>query len=99
KMGDHVQTGLVAAASVDEYDKGLIKKHELTRADKEDDRTRHIDVLGANDEPVFLTYRARPDVDALIAGITARPPEYDFVSEDGIGHTLWLAEPSQSQAI
>jgi uncharacterized protein (DUF1015 family) len=99
KMGDHLQTGLVAAASVEEYDKGTIKKHELTRADKEDDRTRHIDVLAANDEPVFLTYRARPDVDGLIAGITARPPEYDFVSEDGIGHTLWLAEPSQSQAI
>lgn len=89
KMGSHVQVGLVAAASVDEYDKGLIKKHELTRADKEDDRTRHIDALGGNDEPVFLTYRAAPDVDAIVAEVTRAKPEYDFASEDGIGHTLW----------
>jgi uncharacterized protein (DUF1015 family) len=99
KMGDHTQTGLVAAAAVEEYDKGTIRKHELTRADKEDDRTRHIDELGANDEPVFLTYRARADIDALIATVTARPPEYDFVTDDGIGHTFWLAEPAQSGAI
>lgn len=99
KMGDHVQTGLVAAASVAEYDQGLIKKHELTRADKEDDRTRHIDLLGANDEPVFLTYRARPDIDAMIAKITAQPPEHDFTTDDGIGHTFWVAEPSASGGI
>ena len=60
-MGAHRQVGLVACASVDEYDADLIKKHEKTRADKEDDRTRHIDELGAHDEPVFLTYRAAPD--------------------------------------
>lgn len=91
KMGAHVQTGLVAAASVDEYDRGLIKKHELTREDKEDDRTRHIDALDANDEPVFLAYRAQPNIDALIAEITAGPPEYDFVTDDGIAHTFWVA--------
>ncbi len=99
RMGDHLQVGLVAAASVEEYDKGLIKKHELTRADKEDDRTRHVDVLGGNDEPVFLTYRARPDIDALISKITAQPPEYDFVTDDNIGHTFWVAEPAASAAI
>ena len=65
RMGDHVQTGLVAGASVAEYERDLIKKHEYTRPDKEDDRTRHIDELDANDEPVFLTYFARPDIDAL----------------------------------
>jgi uncharacterized protein (DUF1015 family) len=92
RMGDHVQTGLVAVASVDEYDKGLIRKHELTRADKEEDRTRHIDVLGANDEPVFLTYRARPDIDGMIAQVTGAAPEYDFTTDDGIAHTFWVAD-------
>ena len=66
RMGAHLQTGLVAAASVDEYDQGLIKKHELTREDKEDDRTRHIDALDANDEPVFLAYRAANSIDGFL---------------------------------
>lgn len=92
KMGAHVQVGLVAAASVNEYDRGLIKKHELTRADKEDDRTRHIAELGGNDEPVFLTYRKRPEIDALIAQATSGAPEYDFTTEDGIGHTFWVVK-------
>ena len=91
RMGAHLQTGLVAAASVDEYDRGTIKKHELTRQDKEDDRTRHIDVLNANDEPVFLAYRADSAIDSLIAQICTEAPEYDFVTEDGIGHTFWVA--------
>jgi len=69
-MGEHVQTGLVAAASVDEYDRGEIKKHELTRPDKEDDRARHIETLDGNDEPVFLTYRARAQIDAAIAEVS-----------------------------
>jgi uncharacterized protein (DUF1015 family) len=90
RMGAHVQTGLVAAASVDEYDAGLIKKHELTRQDKEDDRTHHIDALGANDEPVFLAYRAQPEIDAVIAQICTEPPEYQFTTEDQIGHTFWV---------
>jgi uncharacterized protein (DUF1015 family) len=90
RMGDHVQTGLVAGASVAEYERDLIKKHEFTRPDKEDDRTRHIDELDANDEPVFLTYFARPEIDALTARIQAGPPEYDFTSDDGIGHELWV---------
>jgi uncharacterized protein (DUF1015 family) len=90
KMGSHLQTGLVAAASVDAYDRGEIKKHELTREDKEDDRTRHIDALDANDEPVFLAYRASAEIDALIAEVTNAAPEYDFVTDDGIGHTFWV---------
>jgi len=90
RMGAHVQTGLVAAASLNEYDVGRIKKHELTRADKEEDRTRHVEALGGNDEPVFLTYRAVPEIDALISRVIEGAPEYDFVTPDGIGHTLWV---------
>ncbi|MFT3836797.1 MAG: DUF1015 family protein [Myxococcaceae bacterium] len=99
KMGNHTQTGVVAAASVAEYDGGKIKKHELTRADKEDDRTRHIDVLGANDEPVFLTYRAQHAIDDAVGEIVASPSEYDFASSDGVKHTFWLAPPALGQKV
>ncbi len=99
KMGAHVQTGLVAAASVDEYNRGLIKKHELTREDKEDDRTRHIDALDANDEPVFLAYRGNAAIDALIGEVTATAAEYDFVTDDGIGHTFWVAAEAFSPLV
>jgi uncharacterized protein (DUF1015 family) len=90
KMGSHRQAGLVACASVEEYDHDLIKKHEKTRADKEDDRVRHIDALSAHDEPVFLTYRARSDIDAAIAGAMAGAPEYDLVTGDQVEHRLWV---------
>jgi uncharacterized protein (DUF1015 family) len=96
KMGTHVQVGLVAAASLDEYDRGTIKKHEHTRPDKEDDRTHHIDKLGGNDEPVFLTYRARRDIDAVVNDVTRGNPTYDFVSEDGVGHTFWVVHEPQA---
>jgi uncharacterized protein (DUF1015 family) len=89
QMGSHVQTGLVASASVDAYRAGAIKRHELTRPDKEDDRTRHIDALAANDEPVFLAYRARPELDALLARGSARPADLDFTSADGVRHSIW----------
>jgi uncharacterized protein (DUF1015 family) len=92
RMGDHVQTGLVAGASVDEYEADLIKKHEHTRPVKEDDRTRHIDALDANTGPVFLTYRARPEIDALVERLTAVDPVYDFVAPDGIQHVLWVVD-------
>jgi uncharacterized protein (DUF1015 family) len=91
KMGEHVQTGVVACAAVDGYRDGRIKRHELTRADKEDDRTRHVDALSANDEPVFLTYRARADLDLLVEALTAAAPDVDFASEDGVRHTVWRA--------
>src|SRR5215475_2263344 len=80
RMGTHEQTGLVACASVDAYQRGEIKRHELTRPDKEDDRTRHIDTLSANDEPVFLAYRSRPDLDAVLALGSARAPDVDFAT-------------------
>jgi uncharacterized protein (DUF1015 family) len=90
RMGDHVQTGLVAGASVDEYEAGLIKKHENTRRVKEDDRTRHVDALNANTGPVFLTYRARPEIDELVERLTATEPTYDFTAPDGIQHVVWV---------
>jgi len=92
RMGDHVQTGLVAGASVDEYEADLIKKHEHTRPVKEDDRTRHIDALDANTGPVFLTYKARPEIDSLVERLTAAEPTYDFVAPDGIQHVLWVVD-------
>jgi uncharacterized protein (DUF1015 family) len=89
RMGDHLQTGLVACCSIDEYDDDLIKKHERTRRDKEDDRTRHLVTLGAQTGLVFLTYRERGRIDAAVAEVTAGAPLYDFTAPDGIVHTLW----------
>jgi uncharacterized protein (DUF1015 family) len=97
KMGDHVQIGLVAGASVDEYEADLIKKHEHTRPAKEDDRTRHVDSLNANTGPVFLTYRARQEIDQLVERLTAAPPTYDFVAPDGIQHVLWVVDQAEDR--
>jgi uncharacterized protein (DUF1015 family) len=93
QMGSHRQTGLVACASVDEYVADVIKKHEKTRADKEDDRTRHIDTLSAHDEPVFLTYRAVRAIDAAIEAAKVPSPEYDLTTRDGVRHQLWVVPP------
>jgi uncharacterized protein (DUF1015 family) len=90
-MGNHTQYGVVGCASVHEYADDTIKKHELTRKDKEDDRTRHVQVTNAHSGPIFLTYRADPAVDALVDAIRAGTPEYDFVAEDEIRHQLWVA--------
>lgn len=91
RMGGIAQTGLVVCAGVDDYQMGAIKKHELTRADKEEDRVRHIDVLNANDEPVFYTYRNDPAITSLVNGVTKAEPLYDFTTDDGVSHTLWEA--------
>jgi uncharacterized protein (DUF1015 family) len=84
------QDGLVAACSVEDYDADVIKKHEKTRKDKEDDRTKHLVVQAAHAEPVFLTYRASDAVDARVAKVTSAPPEIDFEAVDGVRHSLWL---------
>ncbi len=94
-MGDHAQIGLVAGASVEEYKKDLIKKHELTRAEKEDDRVNHVNHLNAQTGPVFLTYKARPGIDAIINKIVEREPENDFTADDGIRHTLWVVDKDE----
>ena len=89
KLGEHRQVGIVACCSVDDYDHNVIRKHEHTRADKERDRTRHVEVTNANTGPVFLTYLASSEVDALVDGVLVRErPLYDFVASDGIGHTV-----------
>lgn len=87
------QTGLVTCTSIDEYLNGTIKKHELTRADKEADRIRHVDTLNANTGPIFLAYKNNEMAKVIIEGWkTCNPPIYDFVSEDGIGHTVWVID-------
>jgi uncharacterized protein (DUF1015 family) len=94
-MGDHVQTGLVAVASVADYDSNRIRKHEFTRPAKEDDRVRQIEALNAQTGPVLLAYRSDSAVDALIDAQTGAGPQYDLVADDGIRHTLWVvSDPS-----
>ncbi|MDB6024434.1 MAG: hypothetical protein JWM68_657 [Verrucomicrobiales bacterium] len=88
-MGTHAQFGLVAAASCEDYLQNIIKKHEFTRPDKEDDRVRHIETLNSQTGPVFLTYRAVPALDALFKTKAAEAPEIDFTAKDGVRHTAW----------
>ena len=90
--GDHVQVGLVAAASCQDYLDDVIKKHELTRPDKENDRMRHIETLGAQTGPVFLTYKRSDAVDALVARAMEKGPEYDFSTGDGIRHVFFVVD-------
>ena len=90
RMGKHVQVGVVAGASLAEYQNNLIKKHEFTRTDKEDERTLHINTLGANTGPVFLTYRSVAAIDDFIRTVRKRKKVFDFVADDGVGHTLWV---------
>jgi uncharacterized protein (DUF1015 family) len=88
-MGKHSQTGLVAAASCEEYLKGVIKKHELTRVDKEDDRVRHVEALNAQTGPVFLAHRGGDVLDKFIAKKISGKPDVDFTVADGVRHTSW----------
>lgn len=88
KMGEHTQTGIAACCSVDEYDSDIVRKHERTRKDKEDDRTRHILTLRAQTGPVFLTYRGRDEINDLAIRAQREEPLYDFTS-DGVTHTIW----------
>ena len=99
RMGEHEQTGVAGGFSVDEYERDLIRRHETTRRDKEDDRTRHILTVRAQTGIVFLTYAARPEIDRVVARVTAAPPLYDFVAADGVTHRLWLAPPAQRDAL
>ncbi len=92
KMGNHVQNGIVACIDTSDYIAGYIKRHELTRTDKEADRTKHIDVLNAQTGPVFLTHRAVKAVDRIVDRIIEGKPEYSFVADDGIAHTVWKVD-------
>ena len=88
-MGSHSQTGIVATFDTQDYLAGVLKQHEKTRKDKEDDRTRHIEVLSAHTGPAFLTYRDDAAIDAIVSAACRQAPLYDFVADDGIGHTVW----------
>jgi uncharacterized protein (DUF1015 family) len=99
RMGAHEQTGLAGTFSLDEYERGLIKKHEKTRPDKEDDRTRHIVELRAQTGVVFLVHRAHPTIDALVAQVRHERPIYDFVAADGIAHTVWRTSGTDCDAL
>jgi uncharacterized protein (DUF1015 family) len=99
RMGGHVQTGLAACFSIDEYDRDVIKKHERTRRDKEDDRTRHMIALGAQTGPVFLTYKKSDDVDRIAAGATAGAPLIDITAPDGVQHTIWRVSGADREAL
>ena len=96
RMGSHEQTGVAGCCSLDEYDQDRIRKHERTRREKEDDRTRHMVGLGAQTGPVFLTYRGRSQIDAIVESATRRPPLYDFKASDGVQHTVWELDPEES---
>lgn len=91
-MNGKSQTGIVACTSIDEYIENKIKKHELTRADKEEDRIRHVDTCNANTGPIFLTYRSKDSIDSIINEWVRKEPVYDFIADDGIGHTVWVID-------
>ena len=88
-MGERTQYGLVLCAHTDDYASGKIKKHELTRKDKEDDRMVHVRIQNANIEPVFFAYKDNPELNAIVAKTAAGKPEYDFVDENNFGHRFW----------
>lgn len=91
-MGQHVQTGLVAAASVKDYDTNRIRKHEFTRPAKEDDRVRQIEALNAQTGPVLLAYKSEPELDKLLAQVASGKPIYDLKADDGVGHAFWVVD-------
>lgn len=95
-MGNHEQVGIVACCSIDEYDDNTIRKHERTRRDKEDDRTRHMLMLKAQTGPVFLTYRRRAEIDDQVLAALSSDPLFDVTADDGIKHTIWRVENTES---
>ncbi|HYT77036.1 MAG TPA: DUF1015 family protein [Vicinamibacterales bacterium] len=99
RMGAHEQTGIAACFSIDEYEQGRIKKHERTRRDKEDDRTRHIVELRAQTGVVFLTYKASDAIERLCRAVTADAPIYDFRADDGIHHTIWKVDERETTRV
>jgi len=99
RMGDHEQTGVAGLYSVDEYNRELIKKHEKTRKDKEDDRTRHIKDTGAQTGVVFLTYRASDEIDAVVARVVKTPALYKLTAADEVGHEIWQVTGADSDAL
>ena len=99
-MDGREQTGLTACVAADEYINNTIKKHEFTRADKEADRIRHVDTLNANTGPIFLAYKKNAEAKAIIENWKKdHAPVYDFIAEDGIGHTVWVVDDAEKVAL
>ena len=98
-MGQHTQTGVAAGFSIDEYDRDLIRKHEKTRPEKEDDRTRHMLAIGAQTGPVFLTYKASSAIDAAVARAVSGSPLFDVTAADGVRHEVWRVAAREEQGI
>ena len=98
-MGGHAQTGIVATFDTQDYLAGILKQHEKTRKDKEDDRTRHIETLHAHTGPAFLTYKDDAEIDALVAEACAAAPLYDFTAPDGIQHTVWTIPAARNDTL
>jgi uncharacterized protein (DUF1015 family) len=100
QAGERIQTGITACVSIAEYETGKIRRHEFTRADKERERTQHIDTVGAQTGPVFMTYRRSEAIDGLAARYAAGLPEYDFTAGGGVRHTVWaIADPAGIRAV
>ena len=91
-MDGRTQYGLVVCANTDDYMSGAIKKHELTRKEKEDDRMIHVKIQNANIEPVFFAYKDNDELNKIVADTVKKEPEYDFVAEDGFGHHMWVID-------
>jgi uncharacterized protein (DUF1015 family) len=99
RLGEHEQTGVAGCSSLEEYDKDVVRRHERTRRDKEDDRTRHMVTLKAQTGPVFLTYRDLASVDALVADAQKEQPLFDFTAPDGVAHTVWRLRPETTRRV
>ena len=97
-MNGRRQYGIVGAASIDDYFNNVIKKHELTRPDKEEDRKNHVRYSNLNYEPVFFAYPNLPALDAIVTDVVKATPEYDFITDDGIGHTFWIVKDDKQIA-
>ena len=98
-MNGRAQTGVIGAASAEEYRSGVIKRHEKTRADKEDDRTRHVMELRSHTGPAFFIYRDNAAIDALVTAECRKDPLFDFTSADGIRHTVWRLDEAKSREL
>lgn len=99
EMREHRQYGVVASVPVEAYESGMIRKHELTLREKEEDRTRHIETVDAQTGLVFLTYRRDSSIDGIVGSVTGGDPEYDFRTDDGIGHTVWVVSGREEIAL
>ncbi len=99
RLGEHQQTGIAGCCSIDEYDSDIVRKHERTRKDKEDDRTRHMVTLRAQTGPVFLTYRGRRQIDEIVARVQTEQPLFDFTAADEVAHAIWRVGEAETQRL